>query len=330
MKRCHNCNSLMPDDAARCIRCGRDSAPASAAAATARPSTARVAPAATTRTQGGRLRNGWALAKQSARLLLLDKQLLVFPLLSGIACLLVLASFAVGALASGIGGGARSHGDAASWLLVFAYYCVSFFVIVYFNSALVACTMIRLRGGSPTVRDGLRAANERVAQIAAWALLAATVGTVLRMIEERVGFVGKIVILVLGATWALATFFVVPVLVVERIGPLDALKRSIAIIRQTWGESAVSNLSLGLIRLLVTLALVCGTAITAAVLAIQLGSLLVALAGATAVVLLLILSALVGSALGSITLTALYLYAVEGKVPQAFEGAGLDRAFASR
>ncbi len=41
-----------------------------------------------------RIATGWELSKQSFRVLRSDKSLVLFPLFSGVACLLVLASFA--------------------------------------------------------------------------------------------------------------------------------------------------------------------------------------------------------------------------------------------
>src|SRR5579859_6177568 len=319
MKKCPNCTSLMPDDVNRCIRCGFDSM----------PTDMLVVPSAKVEKKG-RLRTGWTLAAQSLRVLMLDKSLLVFPLLSGVASFLVLASFVGGIWASGY----SSHGDAmadtAAWALLFAYYFASYFVIVFFNSALVACAMIRFRGGSPTLADGMRAARERAPQIVAWAFFAATVGVLLRIIAERVGFLGRIVIALLGAAWTVATYFVVPVLVVEELGPFDALKRSTAIIRKTWGESLVSNVGIGLVTTLVTALLVITTGILSAVLAVKLSSLGVAAAGAVLVLLIIVVGALVSSALSSIALSASYLYATEGKVPKVFADAGLQYAFAAR
>lgn len=278
----------------------------------------------------GRIRNGWELAKQSWRVLMLDKELLVFPLLSGFASFLVLASFLGGAWASGLAGRDDAVADIRSWVLVFAYYFVNFFVIVFFNSALVACAMIRFRGGDPTVLDGLRAAGGRLSQIVAWALLAASVGVLLRMVEERVGFIGKIVIALLGAAWTIATYFVVPVLVVEKLGPVDAFRRSAGILKKAWSESVVSNVGIGFVTFIVTLLIVVATSVAFVMLAVKLASLAVAIAGLGVVLLILVIAALVGSALNSIALSALYLYATEDRVPEAFAGSGIENAFAAR
>src|SRR5580765_3608091 len=126
MKRCMKCTSLMPEDVAKCIRCGFDSSPEA------------IVPV-----KKGKFANGLALAQQSWRVLMLDKELLVFPLLSGIACFLVLASFAGAAFVSGVRIKDAEHIEIVHWLVLFLYYFANYFVIVFFNCALVACAMIR-------------------------------------------------------------------------------------------------------------------------------------------------------------------------------------------
>ena len=337
MKRCPKCTKLMPDDVARCLACGFESKPAAPAATFAKPPTSRPAsqpasrpagPPAANQPKVGKIRNGLALAAQSWRVLMLDKSLLLFPLASGVACFLVMASFVGGAFATGIADGKGS--EALHLALLFAYYFANYFIIVFFNSALVACAMIRFRGGNPTLADGLRAATERLPQIAAWALLAATVGVVLKFIEERVGFIGKIVVSLLGAAWTIANYFVVPVLVVEKLGPVDAAKRSVEIIRKAWGESIVSNAGVGLVTFLAIALLVIPCGVVTLVLALKAGSIALGIAGAVATLTLLILIVLASGAIRSIILSAIYLYATESKVPQAFEAANLQQAFAAR
>jgi hypothetical protein len=333
MKKCPNCSSLMPSDVTRCIRCGFDSPPKMTAAAAGGP---LVAPAPAP-AKKGRVANGWALARECFRVLRQDKQLILFPLVSGIASLLVLASFlGIGWASADMLRDATGHvsvrpgNDNLFWLLCGGFYFANYFVIVFFNAALVGCAMIRFRGGTPTLGDGLRIARERLPQIAAWALLAATVGVLLRMIAERVGFIGRIVIAILGAAWSVATYFVVPVLVVEKLGPVDAARRSTSIVKKAWGESLVSNAGIGFVTLLVTIALVALIATGSMVLAVKMASFGIAIAGFAAIVVVIIVAALVGSALNSIALCALYLYATQGKVPQAFANTGVQNAFAAR
>ena len=315
----------MPGDAPKCIKCGFETAkqPAPAAQVTL-PQAARPAvvplPSFAPGERPGRIRGAWLLAKQSWRVLMLDKELLVFPLLSGIACLLVLASFIAGVFVTGNFQGGKAQWDGLLLIMGFVYYFVNYFIIVYFNSALVACAMIRFEGGDPTVADGLRAASTRLPQILAWVLLAATVGIVLRAIQERFELLGRIVIGLIGAAWTIATYFIVPVLVVEKLGPFDAVKRSATLMKQTWGESLASHVGIGAATGLISFlgVLLIGTASVA--LAVAMSSLAVFIAGVVAIVAFLVLAALVSSALTTIVLSALYLYAAQKKAPQAFDG----------
>jgi uncharacterized protein DUF6159 len=326
MKKCPNCTSLMPLDTTRCLRCGFDS-PARMSAASG--GGALVPPAAAPVAKG-RLRTGWALARESLRVLRADKQLLLFPLLSGIASILVIASFAGAFFASGLAGEKEPLNDLGAWALAFGFYFVNYFVIVFFNAALVACAMKRFGGGTPSLASGLRKARRRLGKIVAWALFAASVGVILRFIAERVGFVGRIVIALLGAAWTVATYFVVPVLVVEKLGPLDAARRSATIVKKAWGESLVSHTGIGLVTFLMSILVIVPLAIAALMLAAQTQSIAVLIAGLGAVLVVIVLAALIGSALNSIALCALYLYATEGKVPQAFANTGLQYAFATK
>lgn len=168
-----------------------------------------------------RLSTGWAMAKQSFQVLKLDKELLLFPILSGLACVLVLASFATPFLTGMIDlpeGDLTTAQQITYSVLGFAFYFVSYFIIIFFNSALVACAIIRLKGGDPTVRDGIGASMARLPQIAGWALVSATVGMILKAIESRSERVGEIVASLLGMAWSITTFFVVPILVVGNWG----------------------------------------------------------------------------------------------------------------
>ena len=162
-----------------------------------------------------RLSRSWSLIKASAGVLAKDKELLVFPFLSAICTLIVGAAFVLPMIGLGALDGIRSGGgmSLATYVLAFLFYLVQYFVIFFFNSALVGAAMIRLDGGDPTLGDGLRIARSKVVPILGYAAIAATVGMVLRAIQERAGFIGKLISGALGVAWTLASFLVVPVLV---------------------------------------------------------------------------------------------------------------------
>tara|TARA_R110002095_G_scaffold184553_3_gene161739 strand:+ start:2617 stop:3465 length:849 start_codon:yes stop_codon:yes gene_type:complete len=276
-----------------------------------------------------RISNGWALTKQSFRVLMLDKELLLFPIMSGFSCLLVLASFAAPLWNSKyinvVMNEQQLPQDPVAYIILFAFYFVNYFVIIFFNSALMACAIIRLKGGNPTVGDGFRAAMNRLPQIAGWALVSATVGFILKLIESRSEKIGQIVAGLLGMAWSITTYFVIPVLVVEQQNPFEAMKRSVGILRKTWGESLVANFGIGMIVFLIMipiiLLIVTGGFIIAAG-NVLLGGVLIA----TGFILILLVS-LVSSALHSILIATIYLFAAEDQVPQQFDRDLIAHAF---
>lgn len=283
-----------------------------------------------------RLAAGWQLAKQSLNVLRLDKELLMFPIISGVACFIVTASFAAPIFFSGMlenvvnqeGEGAAAPANLLFYALMFLFYFTTYFIIIFFNSALVACAIIRLKGGDPVLRDGIGAAMARLPQIVAWALVSASVGLILKIVESRSERVGQILSSLLGMAWSVTTFFVIPVLVVEKAGPIDAIKRSVAIMRKTWGESLSANFGIGAITFLGMLVGMIPIAVGVALLSAQMVVLGIILIVAGGVVVLSV--SLISSAMGSIMLAALYIYAEEGTVAGGFDENLIQAAFAPK
>jgi hypothetical protein len=217
--------------------------------------------------------------------------------------------------------------EVAYAVVLFAFYFVNYLVIVFFNTALVSCAIIRFRGGDPTLGDGLRAAGMRMPQIIGWALLSATVGVILRMIEEKSEWVGQLVAGIIGTVWAVATYLAVPILAVEGVGPVEALKRSAALIRRTWGEGLAGNFGLGLIGFLMhlpgfLLIVLGGFAFSKTV---PLGVALVVLG-----VFAILAASIVLSTLKQIFIAGLYIYATEERVPSGFSADLMRGAFAPK
>lgn len=275
----------------------------------------------------GRFARSWALIKASAAVLRSDRELLVFPLLSALCTLLVAATF-IAPLAFGGVLARLDDGGAPIWLwpLGFVFYLTQYFVIFFFNAALVGAARIRLDGGDPTVADGFRLAAARWPQILGYAAIAATVGLLLRAIQERVGLLGRWIVGLLGLAWTVATFLAVPVLVNENVGPLDAVRRSAELLKRTWGENLIGN---GGMSLVFGLILVAWLLVAGALVALAAAAHAVVLAvafGALAVVGLLLLG-LVQAALQGVYAAALHRYAETGDAGAGFEGALVAGAF---
>jgi hypothetical protein len=274
-----------------------------------------------------RFSRSWQLVKASGTVLRQDKELLLFPVFSAIATLIVSASFLIPLFYTGAFDEAAEYStDGASLVILFLFYLVQYFVIFFFNSALVGAAMIRLDGGDPTVADGLRIARSRTVQILGYAAIAATVGLILRLIEERAGFIGRWIAGLLGVAFTVATFLAVPILVSRDIGPMDAVKESAVLLKKTWGENVIGNVGMGLVFFLCYFG-VMGIGIVLIMGASQAGSGALFVAVFAIVVLALIAVALVQTALQGVYSAALYRYATEGNVGGAFDGTLLSDAF---
>lgn len=281
-----------------------------------------------------RISASFALARSSWDVLRTDKQLIIFPILSGLGCLLVMAGFALPFVAKPewlqqIGNEFDRNGQPPIWTyaVVFAYYFVSYFVVIFCNAALISCALIRFNGDEPTIGDGFAAAFRCLPQILAWALVSATVGVLLKVVENMHEKAGAIISAILGTAWTVMTYFVIPVLVVERVGPFRAVGRSISVLRKTWGEALVGQFGLGFIMFLVSLPgialLIIGALVATKILALGIGLIVVA-------VLWFVLTAVISSALDGIFVGALYQYAAQGTVPASFEEETMRRAFAHK
>ncbi len=190
----------------------------------------------------------WNLVSQSFRLLRNDTKLMVFPILSAIGAAALALPFLLALFGMNLATGLHSGWN--TWLLVFLWYCGASFITIFFNCALAACVQLRFAGQDPTLGDGLRRAATRVHTILLWSLVSATVGQFIRMVERRTGLVGRLLTGFAGLGWGMATYLVVPVLVMEDAGVMDSVRRSASLLRRTWGEQLVSGLTFGWLGLL--------------------------------------------------------------------------------
>ena len=274
-----------------------------------------------------RFSRSWELIKASGAVLRQDKELLLFPFFSAIATLIVAASFIVPLIATGAFERSIAPGEETSYMVfLFLFYLVQYFIIFFFNSALVGAAMIRLDGGDPTVKDGLRIASSRVVQILGYAAIAATVGLILRIIEERAGFIGRWIVGLIGLAFTVATFLTVPILVSRNVGPVDAVKESAALLKKTWGENIIGNGGMGFVFFLFYL-LAGGIGFVFIFGAAQTGNASLIVLVIAMVVLAVVGLALVQAALQGVYSAALYRYATDGNVGESFSSALLGEAF---
>ncbi len=277
-----------------------------------------------------RMQRSWSLAKASWAVLKSEKGLAWFPVLSFLASVLIAGILALAIWAtlgkdSGLSGTEHYSANVATWVLAVCAYIGVAFVQTYFMAALCAGANERLQGRDTTMGNALAIANSRLHRILPWALVSATVSMIIQAIEERFGILGQIIAGLIGAAWNVVTFLTVPIIVFEDLGPVNALKRSGHLLKQTWGENLAAQIGLGLVGFLASIPGIIlivvgvgGGVFAVTVVTVAIGAVYLAIA-----------ASIVG-ALSGIYRTALYRYAVDGQVPEAFAGTDMEHAFGAR
>jgi hypothetical protein len=273
----------------------------------------------------GRFQNSMVLAKASWRVLQENRKLAVLPLLSGITSMLVAISFLVPIVILGQGGSSSSEYTfgPVQWILTAALYLVSAYVVIFFNAALVYAADAHLHGVTVSVSDAIKFAASKTSVLLPWAIVSATVSMIIRTIEERAGIFGTIIGAIAGVAWSLVTFLVLPVLVVEGLGPIKAVKRSGELFKRAWGEQVMANFGIGLITFGAILA-----GLIPAGLLMLLGTFGI-IAGVVLFVLWVCAVMVISQSVQGILSMALYRYATDGQV-QGFETSQLQGAFQPR
>lgn len=264
-----------------------------------------------------RLWTGITLARDSVTLLRDNPTLLWFPLAAGaagVAFFLLVVAGAIGLLP--LAAFANAPGA-----LVYSGVAVGFvgasFLAVLFTAGLMFATREVLEGREPSVRGGLRAAWGHRSTLFAWAVVSMLVGLVVRGIQESDNLAAVIAGTLLSMSWAVITYFVVPVAIFEGEDIRGVFGRSVDIVRDTWGESLGAEFGLGFVHGILFL----GVGVLAILVLLGTGS-----AGSAAAVGLPLaaLAFVVASTLNGIAKVALYEYATTGRPPNYFENVDFD------
>jgi membrane-anchored glycerophosphoryl diester phosphodiesterase (GDPDase) len=277
----------------------------------------------------GRIKRGWRLSKQSWAVVKSDKSLLAFPIISVVAAIVTMIIFFGGGAAVAV---AINSPWGALPLVIIGVYLLTV-VGVFASVALASCATEALEGRDTTVAQGISAARGRIKLIFAWAAVALFVGILISAIQSLLqqvagGVVSAIVGGLAGFAWAVATFFVIPVIAIEGLGPKEALKTSAHVVKERWGEGVVGSSAIGLITFFV--------AILPAIVMMVLGFLL---AGSSAVggglliaigVLVFVIALLFQTTIMAVFRVALYRYATNDEVLGGFDREGLESAFVAK
>jgi hypothetical protein len=198
-----------------------------------------------------RIKQGWELTKKAWSVVRQHPGLARLPLTGG-----VLAVIAALVLAGPGVFLANAESDATRLvgyiLIALGSYAASFLVI-YYNVILAAAANDALEGREPDVAAARQIAKNRIPVIAGWALVSALVSVAFAILRDRGGIPGRIAASLGAAIWGLVTFLVIPVVALEGIGPIEAIKRSGSLIKGRWGQQVTGNFVIGGIATLFTL-----------------------------------------------------------------------------
>lgn len=269
----------------------------------------------------GRFKASFLLFKEAWRFLRADKELLLVPIISMLMSFVLLGLLTtIAVLVSGSTAtlfSLESPLTLPQYAYIFGVYVISAFSLSIAQAIIVHIVYVRAHGGNATLGQGFARALSIFWPLLLWSLITSTVGIILRAVSERSQLIGKIVASLLGAAWAILTFFVVPVILLEKKSPVTAVRESAKIFKQTWGETLVANVTLGLVFLTAHL-LVLGSFIGLIIFGASTQNAFVLITAIIAVIVWLILATLVNSALQGILKTLLYIYAAENTVPENF------------
>ena len=269
----------------------------------------------------GRLRASFLLFKEAWRFLNADKELLLVPILSLLFSLVLfgLWTTVVTLLNGSVTDFLQNDTEmqTSEYVFLFGIYVIAAFSLALAQAITVHIVYVRAHGGNASLGDGISRAFANIGPLFIWSVITSTVGMILRTISERSALIGKLVTSLLGAAWAILTFFVIPIMILDKKSAFTAIPTSAQLFKKTWGETLVANVTLGLVFMiahLVVLASFIGLLIYAG--STQNSILLVI--SIVGVVVWLVVATLVHSALEGILKTLLYIYAAENVVPSNF------------
>ena len=251
-----------------------------------------------------------ALTKASWSVLRRHRRLAYFPMLSMAATIVV---FAIVMPLLGV----HVHDHEIPWGHLLLIGLLLELVRVFFEAALTNEAVKALRGDEPSVRAGLQTAVDRLPAIATLAAVTTPVTLCIGLLGRSTRTAVRLARFVFGTAWSLATYLAIPVMVQERRGGIPSLRRSGALFRRTWGETALSEVGVRAFAVHLVIVVLIIAVVLLRVFGESLFAVLIVLATITCAVGVL-------GALEAIYRAALYVFAAEGVVPEPFGGPELE------
>jgi len=211
-----------------------------------------------------RISRGWKITRLGVAVVRADPELMVYTFLSALFSLVAIgaaisSSVGLDVITSDpecVGEDCGSEFVIAHMAIWFVFYMLVSIITVFWNAAIIASAHERLSSGTnPSFFYGIGQAIKCLPQILVWGVIAGTVGLFIQALESLahsedspapLRIVAGLASFIIGIAWWIVTFFVIPMIVLERAGVLDGMSRSTELFKRTWGEDVTSHIGTGL------------------------------------------------------------------------------------
>jgi hypothetical protein len=223
----------------------------------------------------GKIKTSWSLFKCSLAVIVKNKRLLLFPVIEFL-FIVIIAIFFLSPIFlwdSGHSITESAHWEALgehygkmienkeitneakkealfgknsfAWGVLF--YLISMFSATFFNVAFYNEIINGLNDKRVSILRGFKAALSKIKLIMIWSLFAGIVGIIIRTLEQRLCFIGRWIMALIGIAWSVASIFIIPVIIREdkSANPLKLLKTSALMLKKTWGETVIGYVGIG-------------------------------------------------------------------------------------
>jgi hypothetical protein len=283
----------------------------------------------------GKFKASWLLLKETWKYLRADKEIIWIPFITAAITVfafgILLTLFVVAVLAGDLPTSTEGQPmTPVEWLFLFLVYIMCAFTLALSQGGIAHTVSVRAHGGNASLGEALRAAFSRWRDLLIWAIITSTVGIALRAIFERSQLLGKIVSGLIGAAWSVLTYFTVPAMILDKKSAISAIRHSGAVFKRTWGETIISNVTLGLAFFVINLGVIMSVFLLGLIaFFLHVSIVLVLIVGILLIVLFIVCSALIQASLEAILKVLLYMYANEKTLPQNFNQELLTQVLSS-
>lgn len=198
-----------------------------------------------------RMRQGWQLTKKAWGVVREHPKLVKLPFIGGL--LALIAAIVIAGPGLWLASSDTQSTQIAGYVLIGIGSYLASCIVIFYNVILAGAANEALMGREPDIPAARRVAMNRLPAIAGWALIGMIVSMILRAIRERGGMFGSLISGIGAAAWGIVTFLVVPVLALENVGPIDAVKRSANLVKRRWGQQVTGNIVIGGVAMIVTI-----------------------------------------------------------------------------